>query len=63
MLAFIDTFSVSNLTRLYLKGISNQVPVIKQTSHWDVMYTMVTTVNNTVLHIWKLLREEIFFLF
>ena len=30
---------------------------IQRKSDEDVMYSTATTVNNTVLHIWKLLRE------
>lgn len=33
--------------------------VVKSPSHGDVKYSMATIVNNTVLHIWKLLREQI----
>ena len=33
------------------------LPVIKLKSHGDIMYGMVTIVNNTVLHISKLLTE------
>ena len=35
-------------------------PIIKWISPGDIIYGMVTAVSNTVLHIWKLLREQIF---
>lgn len=34
-------------------------PDIKYVSHGDVLYSMVTLVNNTVLHICKLLKEQL----
>ena len=34
-----------------------ELPFIKEISCEDVMCNMVTTVNNTVLYMWKLLRE------
>lgn len=40
-------------------GQRYKLPVIKSISHRDGMYSMMTTVNKTVLHICKLLREQI----
>ena len=37
----------------------HKVPAIKQISQGDIMYSMVTTVNNTVLHIWKSLKVNL----
>lgn len=34
-----------------------EIPVVRLTSPGDVMCNLVTTVNDTVLYIWKLLRE------
>ena len=42
----------------WVKGVKkHKVPVIKSTSPGDARHSMVTIVNNTVLHILKLLRE------
>ena len=35
----------------------DKYPLIKQTSLEEIMYSIVTTVNNIEQHIWKLLRE------
>ena len=40
-------------------GQKVQTSSYKKNKFWDVMYSMVITVNNTVLYIWKLLREQI----
>ena len=42
-----------------MKGIKrHNLPVIKYTSHKDIMYSMVTVIN-TILHILKLLRVNL----
>ena len=35
----------------------HKLPAIKQICHENLMYSTVTIINNTVLDIWKLLRE------
>lgn len=43
----------------WVKGVERyKLPVIKYLRHRDVTYSMMTIVINTVLHIWKLLREK-----
>ena len=32
-------------------------PVLRQTSSWNLLYSMVTLVHNTLLSTWTLLRE------
>lgn len=44
----------------WVKGIKRyKLLVMKQISHGNIMYIMVTVVNNTVWHIWKLLRVKV----
>ena len=41
----------------WVKGVTKyRLPIIKPITHEDVIYSMLTTVNNTVLHMWQLLR-------
>ena len=35
-----------------------KLPIRKLINYRDVIYIMVTIVNNTLLHIWKLLKES-----
>ena len=42
-----------------MKGIKRyKFPVIKEISHGNVMHSMAIIANNTVMYIWKLLREQ-----
>ena len=34
-----------------------QISSYKMAKSWEIMYSMVTIINNTILHIWKLLKE------
>ena len=36
-----------------------QISSYETNKFWDVMYSMLTTVNSTVLYTWKLLRGQI----
>ena len=44
----------------WVKGVKRyKLPFIKWRSHRNIMYSMVIIFNNTVLLIWKLLREQV----
>ena len=43
-------------------GEGDQYVKTSDSHFWDVMYSIITIVNQTMLCVWKLIREYIFFL-